>query len=77
MCQQNDLSIRELKRVVMTVRLTPVDLAEASHLMAGRAENKEPGIASYLVLKGKLGAGSKQTATFGSSTDAKPRETVW
>ena len=54
LCQQDDLSVRELKRVVMTVRLTPVDLAETGHLVAQRAGNDEPGFAFYLVFKGKL-----------------------
>jgi hypothetical protein len=56
MCQQNDLSVRELKRVVMTVRVTPVDLAETGHLVRERAAKNEPDFASHLVLKGKLGA---------------------
>ena len=54
MRQQDDLSVRELKRVVMTARLIPVDLAETGHLVAERAGNDEPGFAFYLVFKGKL-----------------------
>ncbi len=77
MRQQDDLSVRELKRVVMTVRPTPVDLAETGHLVAERAGNDEPGFAFYLVFKGKLSARNKQTATFVSSTEAKPRVIVW
>ena len=76
MCQQDDLSVRELKRVAMTVRL-PFDLAETGHLVAERAGNDEPGFAFYLAFKGKLVPGSKQTATFVSSTEAKPRVIVW
>jgi hypothetical protein len=63
MCQQDDLSVRELKRVVMTVRITAVDLTETGYLVAERAGKDEPGFASYLVLKGKLGA-RKQTNSY-------------
>ena len=73
MCQQDDLSVRELERVVMTVRMTAVDLTETGYLVAERAGKDEPGFASYLVLKGKLGA-RKQTNSLltGSAYHRRP-----
>jgi hypothetical protein len=40
----------------MTVRLSPVDLSESGHFVAELAGKHNPGFASYLVLKGELGA---------------------
>ena len=75
-CQQNDLPVRKLKRVVMTVPQICVDLAETGYVVTKRARQNKPGFAPYVVLKGSSVPGSKQTATFGSSTEANPRETV-
>jgi hypothetical protein len=63
MCQQDDFSVRELKGVMMTVRLTPVDLLELGHPVPETARKDEPSFASYLVLEGKFGA-RKQTNSY-------------
>jgi hypothetical protein len=55
MCQQDDLSVRELKRVVMTVQLTHVDLLEPGYPVPEPAREDDPGFASNLFFKGKLG----------------------
>jgi hypothetical protein len=54
--QQDDLSVRELKRVVMTVLLSLIDLAETGDLVTEHAGKDNAGFASYFVVKGKLGA---------------------
>jgi hypothetical protein len=61
-CQEDNVS-RELKRVVMTVPLTSVDLAETGYLVTEHAGKDKPGFAFYFVLKGKLGA-RKQTNSY-------------
>jgi hypothetical protein len=43
----------------MTVSLTCVDLAEAGHPVTEIARKDNPGLAPYLVIKGKLGAGEQ------------------
>ena len=53
MCQQDELPVRQLKGVVMTVRLTPIDLSEPGHIVAEPAGKYHSGFASYLVVKGK------------------------
>jgi hypothetical protein len=62
-CQQNDLPVGKLKRVVMTVPQACVDLAETGYVVTKRARKDKPGFAPYVVLKGKLGA-RKQTNSY-------------
>ena len=55
-CQQNDLPVWKLKRVVMTVRQICVDLAETGYVVTKRARKDKAGFAPYVFFKGKLGA---------------------
>jgi hypothetical protein len=56
MGQQDDVSVRKLERVVITIWFTPIDLSERGRLLPDTAREHEPDFASYLVLEGKLGA---------------------
>jgi hypothetical protein len=70
----HDLSIREFERVVVDVRIVHVDLPESGNLVIHARSAERLKARSYWTFSSKANSvpGSKQTATSGSLTAAKP-----
>jgi hypothetical protein len=56
MCQQDNISVRKLEGVMVTIRLTLVDLREFGHLVPEVSGEHEPSFAPYLVVKSEFSA---------------------
>ena len=77
MCDQDGLAVGKLKGVMVNVWLALVDMLKLGDAVSSFQPKTMPVSRCTSLSKASSVPGSKHTATFRSSTEAKPRVDVW
>src|SRR5258705_10612778 len=73
MRHENDVSVWQFERVMMSVGIVLIYLAKSSNSEVSGLRPNPALMEFHVLIKSQFGPGSRQTTTFGSPSAAKPR----